>query len=216
MLKWTSALALAALVEAKDVTTADGRKTRQRVGLAANEDLCIFKNYDDYWCFAATPPMVKAGWEWEQEYTETPSTDTPVVEYYQVQLKPYVQVQANIVSNLRLLNLWINNVTFDLDQFTYNLFLSLIVNENFQLCPGMGVENETILLKVLWTMKFWNCSKTLVDDLADFSSTWTGYEAKYFQDCSQSNNAEVIFYEKELRESAQDGATRGTVYAKSE
>jgi len=54
------------------------------------------------------------------------------------------------------------------------------VNENFQLCPGMGVENETILLKVLWTMKFWNCSKTLVDDLADFSSTWTGYEAKYF------------------------------------
>jgi len=59
--------------------------------------------------------MVKAGWEWEQEYTETPSTDTPVVEYYQVQLKPYVQIQANIVSNLRLLNLWINNVTFDLD-----------------------------------------------------------------------------------------------------
>ena len=117
---------------------------------------------------------------------------------------------------MRLLNLWINNVTFDLDQFTYNLFLSLIVNENFELCPGFGIENETILLKVLWTMKFWNCSKTLVDDLADFSSTWTGYEAKYFQDCSQSNNAEVIFYEKELQESSQDEATSGTVYAKSE
>lgn len=132
-----------------------------------------------------------------------------------MQLKPYVQVQANIVSNLRLLNLWIANLTFDLDQFTWNAFLSLIVNENFELCPGFGVENETILLKVLWTMKFWNCSKTLVDDLADFSSTWTGYEAKYFQDCSQSNNAEVIFYEKEIKESSQDGASRGTVYAKS-
>ena len=63
-------------------------------------------------------------------------------------------------------------------------------------------------------MKFWNCSKTLVNDLADFSSTWTGYYAKYFEECSQSNNAEVILYEKTIR-TAEETVWSGTTDAKS-
>lgn len=65
-------------------------------------------------------------------------------------------------------------------------------------------------------MKFWNCSKTLVNDLADFSSTWTGYYAQYFEDCNQSNNAEIILMEKEYREAVEDKLYSGTTDAKSE
>ena len=65
-------------------------------------------------------------------------------------------------------------------------------------------------------MKFWNCSKILVDDLADFSRTWTGFDAKYFEECAQSNNAEVILYEKILNESNDPGVEwYGTFNAKS-
>ena len=64
-------------------------------------------------------------------------------------------------------------------------------------------------------MKFWNCSKTLINDLADFSSTWTGYGAKYFEDCSQSNNAEMKLITKELFEAKADQMFIGTVNATS-
>lgn len=46
---------------AKVVKTADGRKTKVEhptVQLGKDDDLCIFKNFDDSWCISATPPMV--------------------------------------------------------------------------------------------------------------------------------------------------------------
>ena len=64
-------------------------------------------------------------------------------------------------------------------------------------------------------MKFWNCNKTLLSDLADFSSTWTGYSAKYFEDCSQSNNASVVLIDKSLRDAKTDQNWYGTTDAKS-
>jgi len=101
------------------------------------------------------------------------------------------------VSSFTINNLWANTVTFDLDQFKSNLFISLIFTNDYKLCTGIGYDIEKILFRVLFTMNFWNCKKTLVDDLTDYSSTWTGYNAKYFEDCSSSNNAEIIIFEKE-------------------
>ena len=82
---------LAALSFGRDVTTHEGRKARD-VQLSINEDLCLFENADDKWCFSVTPPMVKAGWEVKQTFTTTPTTETPVIEYYQWQLQPYLQI----------------------------------------------------------------------------------------------------------------------------
>lgn len=69
---------------AKVVKTADGRKTKVEVPVmyGKDEDLCLLENFDDSWCFEATPPMVKGGWEWAQTYTTTSSTD---IDYYQVE-----------------------------------------------------------------------------------------------------------------------------------
>jgi hypothetical protein len=77
-----TSVALATLSHAKTVVTADGRKTRQEVALSSFEDLCIFENFDDSWCFSATPPMIQGGWEWKQTYTTTPETEAPIKEYY--------------------------------------------------------------------------------------------------------------------------------------
>ena len=81
-------------------------------------------------------------------------------------------------------NYWVNNLAFDIDLFKSNLFISLIWNENLKLCPGIGWDSEKILLRILYDMKFWNCEKTVLNDLKDYSSTWTGYDAKYFENCT--------------------------------
>lgn len=97
---WTLG-AVSALVGAKDFKTMDGRKTHN-VELGINEDLCLFENYEDQWCFSATPPMIVGGWEWAQTYTTTPATESPVLKYYQLELKPFLTVQANVISTLFL------------------------------------------------------------------------------------------------------------------
>lgn len=125
-------------------------------------------------------------------------------------------VQANLISKLFLENIWVNEVTADINQFRVNLFFSMILNEDFQICPGFGWKTAAVNFKLLWTMKFWNCSKILINDLADFSSTWTGYDAKYFDDCAQSSNAaEVVMYEKELQDANTGIEWSGTQDAKS-
>lgn len=96
---------------AKVVKTADGRKTHVEtpVMLGIDEDLCIFENFNDSWCLEATPPMMKAGWEWAQTYTTTAaSVESSSVEYYQVEFQPFVQVQSQIISNILLQNIWVN------------------------------------------------------------------------------------------------------------
>ena len=79
-----------AKTKTKVVKTADGRKTRQEVELGSNDDLCIFENDDDKWCFSVTPPMMKGGWRWTQAYTETDPADGEIIEYYQIKLEPFL------------------------------------------------------------------------------------------------------------------------------
>jgi len=51
--------------------------------------------------------------------------------------------------------------------------------------------------------------------LADFSETYSGYEAKYFEECSQSNNAEIELVERTYKEEKTDRMWFGTVDAVS-
>lgn len=86
----------------------------------------------------------------------------------------------NIISKLHLQNIWDNQITFDLDSFRIHSYFSLIWNEKYEVCPGLGWETERVLFKMLYSMKFWNCTKTLIDDLKDWDKEWTSNDAKYF------------------------------------
>lgn len=185
-------------VEAREVATLDGRLTRQTVGLGADEPLCFFENANDRWCLVGTPPIAKVGWEWEQTYTTETQNGTEI-EYYQVQFIPYVEAQANIMSDLTLQALYINQLTMDIEKFKLNYFMSLIFTNDYYICFGAGQQAQEIKILVEMAQKFWNCSKTIVDDLADFSATWTGADAKYFENCSQSGNSKITMIDKSLQ-----------------
>ena len=89
--------AVATTAAAKGVTAQLGRKGHN-VQIRTGEDLCFFENFDDSWCIAATPPMVKSGWEFSQAYTSTSGDYT--LNYYHLQLLPYLEIQANLISTL--------------------------------------------------------------------------------------------------------------------
>lgn len=62
-MKLFSTVALLATLLTVPEVAADKPRKAKDVSLGINEDLCIFKNFDDQWCFSSTPPMIKAGWD---------------------------------------------------------------------------------------------------------------------------------------------------------
>ena len=57
-----------------------------------------------------------------------------------------------------------------------------------------------------------DCYKTILEDLCDFSDSWTGYKAKWFEECDRSNNAQIILMEEELYQEVEDKVWYGTVF----
>ena len=56
-----------------------------------------------------------------------------------------------------------------------------------------------------------DCYKTILEDLCEFSDTWTGYEAKWFEECNLSNNAQIILLEEDYVKEKVDKLWYGTV-----
>ena len=48
------------------------------------------------------------------------------------------------------------------------------------------------------SMKFNDCFKVIITDLCDFSSSWRGYNAKWIDDCSYSNDSLIELYKYTL------------------
>lgn len=57
------------------------------------QNLCIFKDDQNSWCFASTSPMLTTGWNWRQ-YTGT--------NFWQLLFQPYMETQVEIDSTLKL------------------------------------------------------------------------------------------------------------------
>ena len=55
-----------------------------------------------------------------------------------------------------------------------------------------------------------DCYKTILEDLCDFSDSWTGYEAKIFEECDRSNNAQIILYDVDVYKETEDYVLAGT------
>ena len=56
-----------------------------------------------------------------------------------------------------------------------------------------------------------DCYKTILEDLCDFSDSWTGYNAKWFEECDRSNNAQIVLMEEEFSKEKMDKLWAGTV-----
>ena len=55
------------------------------------------------------------------------------------------------------------------------------------------------------------CYKKIIDKLFDRSTTWSGYDAKWFDECIQSTPSEVDIRTWDYKDPSQDETSGGTV-----
>jgi hypothetical protein len=99
----------------------------------------------------------------------------------------------------------------NLKKFKLAVFFSLIVNDEFSICPGIGIEQGAVDFKTSTTVRLTDCYKKMITDICDFSSTWTGEEARIFDECVQSNEAPVDLNKWEVLKKKEDEIFGGTV-----
>ena len=60
-----------------------------------------------------------------------------------------------------------------------------------------------------------DCAKTLLKDLCDFTESWSGYNAKYLENCGYAQNAEIKLYKYTLFKKNENKLLLGTANPKS-
>ena len=90
----------------------------------------------------------------------------------------------------------------NLAEFAGSTWVAATVSADYKMCLGVGIDLEDINLEVKATLKLWNCAMTILDDLLDFSKTWTGRDAKYLDSCGQSDTRTVTFYDNAIIDSS--------------
>ena len=78
------------------------------------------------------------------------------------------------------------------------------------MCGGFGYEVDRVDFDVTMSFKFMQCYKHILKDLCDFSTTWTGRDAKVFDDCNQSTDAQIGVTKFKLIDEAKDWVFFGT------
>jgi len=99
----------------------------------------------------------------------------------------------------------------NLNRFKLAVFFSMIVNSDFSICPGIGIEQEALDFKTSTTLQLTDCYKKIIKDICDFSTTWTGTEAKIIDECTQSNEAPIDLNKWEILKKTEDEIFGGTV-----
>jgi len=99
----------------------------------------------------------------------------------------------------------------NLKKFKLAVFLSMIINSAFSVCTGIGLEQDAVDFGLSTSVKLSDCYKKIVKDLCDFSSTWTGFEAKIIDECVQSNSAPIKLNHWDVLKKKEEEIFSGTV-----
>lgn len=176
---------------------------------------CFFENYDDNWCWATTPPIMNVGWENLQEFNDfttedVDSDDYVPVKYYEWRLNFYAELQFYIQSQLFLTHLYYNELSSYIPKFKASAFTSVIVNGDFEVCPGAGYHWEEIEAIIRMSMKFNDCYKNIISDICQFNADWKGYNSKYLDECDLSNDSLIDLMDWTLLDYKPDIPSMGT------
>jgi hypothetical protein len=79
--------------------------------------------------------------------------------------------------------MYYNLFIVDVAKFAMDPFLTFTVNGNGYFCYGIGYDNDLISMQLLMSQRFMDCAKTLLQDLCNFTESWSGYNAKYLENC---------------------------------
>jgi hypothetical protein len=137
---------------------------------------------------------MNVGWENLQEFVDMTeededSEDFVPVKYYEWRINFYTEVQAYIQSQLYLETLYYNEFSAYVPKFKAAAFTSVIMNGDFEICPGLGYEWEEVDLLINMSMKFNDCYKSILTDVCEFNADWKGYDSKYLEECDLSNDS---------------------------
>ncbi len=127
----------------------------------------------------------------------------------------YANTQVFFNSQFSISTIVLNTITAHVPKFKSDFFLNLIVNANYQVCPGLGYEIEEVAAVLSTSLKFNDCYKVVLTDLCDFSSSWSGYNAKWIDECDLSNDSLIEIFDYTLIDTYQDFPSLGTVTATS-
>ena len=104
----------------------------------------------------------------------------------------------------------------DIAKFTFSPFFLATVNGDGQFCYGSGYDTDDVKMQVLMSQRLMDCSKTLLKDLCDFSESWTGYNAKWLENCGQGQDAEIKLYKYTFMKKKENVLWWGTANARSD
>ena len=79
----------------------------------------------------------------------------------------------------------------------------------------MGWDTETISIALTISFILINCVKKIFEKLCDLSENWRGADAKWFDECSNSDTAELDLWEYDIQSGETDQIMFGTVDPKS-
>lgn len=74
--------------------------------------------------------------------------------------------------------------------------MSGIFKTTGQVCTGFGYSSEEIILQLTTLLDMYNCYKTLIADLCDWSNTFSGENAKWIDSCAPAGNTSTITIKK--------------------
>lgn len=155
--------------------------------------------------------MLQIGWEFNQAFGSEDDDAGEEIKYYQLEFAPYYRAHVYFQSILNMSRLYYNELTVDLSKFKMNIFFSVILNAKGQLCTGVGYENEVIEFLVNSASRFLDCYKVIIRDVCNLAASWTGKDAKWFDECDQSTSTEIDLLEIEIKEPDIDHLWTGTV-----
>jgi len=154
---------------------------------AACQENCLFKDDNNEWCFSTTPPILTAGWEWEQTESDT---------YYALKLEPYLNTQLQIRSNFALKRLVSHDFDIDINKFKASIWYSALFSNKGEVCFGFGWETEQIELNLKTSFTPMDCYKTIIEDIGEPQSTWYSEDALFIDECNTSDAGGTITLKK--------------------
>lgn len=83
-----------------------------------------------------------------------------------------------------------------MEKFKTSIFFSGIFKNTGQICSGFGYQSEEVILYLTSLLDMYNCYKTLIADLCDWSNTFIGKDAKWIDDCSPAGNTSTLTIKK--------------------
>lgn len=122
---------------------------------------------------------------------------------------------GNISLSLFLENLVAFQLDLDLSEFNASILSSMIFTADQHVCFGAGYDITPISFAITLSIQLWNMAMTILEDLLDFSSTWSGAEARYLDEIQASNNKDILFYDKTVLEAQEKILWAGTIDPKS-